>query len=126
MNKSYEVKARAAAIDAIRASVGDDWTDEQVAAAADIFISRGFGRPGLGETGRTSANVLRKVRPATVFAVAKEVAGNINRATVELTGSDAFDKMPWLCTHCGDRFATNVSPRTHYSAHSTVFDPRTF
>ena len=103
-----------------------NWTPDQVAAAADGFIARGFGRPGTGFTGRVAANILRAVVPNADFGRAKETALLLNIANRALTGSETFDPKPWRCTHCGDRFANQVSPRTHYSTHNTVFDPRSF
>lgn len=121
----YDEKVRAAAVDAVAEGVLN-WGPDAVAAAADKFIARGFGHPGLGLTGRVAANVLRSVAPGTDFGRAKETALYLNIANRELTGTAAFDSKPWRCTHCSDRFATKVTPRTHLSHHNTVFDPRSF
>lgn len=121
----YDEKVRATAIEAVSKGVLN-WDAGAVAAAADKFIERGFGHPGLGVTARVAANVLRAVVPSADFSLAKETALYINIANRELTATESFDQKPWRCTLCSDRFATKVTPRTHFSHHDTVFDPRSF
>jgi hypothetical protein len=121
----YWAKVKTAAIAAMQDEL-TGWSAQDCAEAADEVLGRGFGYPGTGFTGRVVANALRKVRPISSFQEAVTVAGNLNQATYTLTGSDRFDKEPFRCTHCGERFSSSVSPKTHHTVHTTVFDPRTF
>ncbi len=121
----YWNKVRTVAIAAMQDEL-TGWSAQDVADGADEILGRGFGHPRTGLTGRVVANALRKVKPIASFHEAVVVAGNLNQATYALTGSDLFDGEPYRCTHCDQRFREVLSPRTHHTPHTTVFDPRTF
>jgi hypothetical protein len=121
----YWDKAKATAINEMRGELMG-WSEQDIADAADELLGRGFGRPGFGVTARVVANTLRKVKPIASFDEAKVIAVNLNRANRELTTTKTFDAEPYRCTHCDERFREALSPKTHFTPHTTVFDPRTY
>jgi hypothetical protein len=122
----YFEKVRATAAEIIRTRF-PDWDDTDVTAGVEQLMDVGFGRPGMGATGRWAANLLRKVKPGLPYAPCAEVAGDLNRATIALTGHDGFDKTPYRCDHCGGkRYNAAMTPRSHFGGHRTVFDPQTW